>query len=105
MPLDKELTLAEVAEPRAGVASAKALVLSRKVAERLAGEANLAMPVGDDEDDADVVWSPAHPALGELLRRRASTTRVLAFDELLDRARCRRSARCAPTSRATRSRR
>ena len=64
VPLDKELTLAEVVN-LAKVARAKAIVLSRKVAERLAGEANLAVPVGDDEDDVNVVWSPAHTALGE----------------------------------------
>ena len=48
-----------------------------------------------------VVWSPAHPALGEQARQRP----VLAFDELLARAGClgRRGAR--RTSRATRSRR
>jgi len=76
VPLDKELTLAEVTN-LAKVSDAKAMVLSRKVAERLAGEANLAIPVGDD-DDATVVWSPAHTALGEHFGRR-----VLAYDELL----------------------
>jgi long-chain acyl-CoA synthetase len=77
VPLDKELTVAEV-QNLAKVSDARALVLSRKVAERLAGEAGLAIPVGDDEDDVNVVWSPAHPALAQHLGRA-----VLAFDELL----------------------
>ncbi len=77
VPLDKDLTLAEV-QNLAKVSDARALVLSRKVAERLAGEANLAIPVGDDEDDVNVVWSPAHPALAQFLGRS-----VLAYDELL----------------------
>ena len=81
VPLDKELTLAEV-QNLAKVSGAKALVLSRKVAERLAGEANLAVPVGDDEDDVNVVWSPAHTALDEFFGKQLEP-RVLAFDELL----------------------
>lgn len=81
VPLDKDLTLAEV-QNLAKVSGAKALVLSRKVAERLAGEANLAVPVGDDEDDVNVVWSPAHTALNELFGKQLET-RVMAYDELL----------------------
>jgi long-chain acyl-CoA synthetase len=77
VPLDKELTLAEV-QNLAKVSDARVIVMSRKVAERLAGEANLAVPVGDDDDDVNVVWSPAHPALAQFLGRT-----VLAFDELL----------------------
>ncbi len=77
VPLDKELTLAEVTN-LLRVSSAKAIVLSKKVAERLAGEANIAIPVTDDEDDVSVVWSPAHPALGNHFG-----IKVLAFDELL----------------------
>jgi long-chain acyl-CoA synthetase len=60
------------------VSRAKALVLSRKVVERLAGEAELAVPLagdgdgdGDGEGDAEVVWSPAHPAFGNWLARRS----------------------------------
>jgi len=83
VPLDKELTLAEVVN-LARVSRARALVLSRKVVERLAGEANLAVPIGEDEEDPTVVWSPAHPAFGTWLAAQLGTeTRVLAFDELL----------------------
>ncbi len=83
VPLDKDLTMAEVMN-LAKVSSARAIVLSRKVAERLAGEANLAIPVGDDNDDATVVWSPAHTALGEWFGKQLETQpRVLAYDELL----------------------
>jgi long-chain acyl-CoA synthetase len=78
VPLDKELTLGEV-QNLVRASRAKAIVLSRRVAERLAGEANIALPVGDDDDDPQVVWSPAHPALAEVLH-----TRVLAFDELFE---------------------
>src|SRR4029077_20107407 len=54
------------------------------VAERLAGEANIALPIDDDEDvDVSVVWSPAHPALGEYFAREGIAARVLAYDELL----------------------
>jgi len=110
VPLDRELSLPEVMN-LARVSRAKVLVLSRKVAERLAGEAGLAVPVDDSDDDADAVWSPAHPALGNWLARQrgdhqaatvgsadprdatrggvsplsidAVTAGVLAFDELL----------------------
>ncbi len=74
VPLDKELTFAEV-ENIVRASSSRAIVLSKKVAERLAGEAQLAIPITDDEDGA---WSPAHAALAERLG-----VRVLAFDELL----------------------
>ena len=77
VPLDKELTFAEV-ENLVRASSARVVVLSKQVAERLAGEAGLAIPIGPDDDDADAVWSPAHLALGEKLG-----VRVLAFDELL----------------------
>jgi long-chain acyl-CoA synthetase len=83
VPLDSQLTIAEVVN-LARVSKAKAIVLSRKVAERLAGEANLAIPVGDDDDDVTVVWSPAHTALGEYLSKQLDTApRVMAYDELL----------------------
>ncbi|HSS02167.1 MAG TPA: AMP-binding protein [Kofleriaceae bacterium] len=93
VPLDRELSLAEVLN-LARVSRAKALVLSRKVVERLAGEANIAVPVDRDSDgDPEVVWSPAHGAFGNWLARRRDPAdgaadapidaRVLAFDELL----------------------
>jgi long-chain acyl-CoA synthetase len=83
VPLDKELTCGEVAN-LAKVSRARAAVLSRKVAERLAGEAGLAVPLGDDADDPAALWSPAHPALGGWLAAQPGVaTRVLAFDELL----------------------
>ncbi|NVB82260.1 MAG: AMP-binding protein [Kofleriaceae bacterium] len=81
VPLDKDLTLAEV-HNLAKVSGARAMVLSRKVAERLAGEAGLAIPVGDDEDNVNAVWSPAHTALNEHMGK-LTETRVMAFDELL----------------------
>ncbi len=73
VPLDKELTFAEV-ENVLRASSAPALVVSKQVAERLAGEANLAIPMGDDSG----TWSPAHTALAEKLG-----IRVMSFDELL----------------------
>ncbi len=81
VPLDSQLTIAEVVN-LARVSSARALVLSRRVAERLAGEANLAVPI-DDDDDPTIVWSAAHTALNDYLRREGLEARVMAFDELL----------------------
>ncbi len=82
VPLDKELTLAEVLN-LTKVSRAKVLVLSRKVVERLAGEADIAVPVGDGEGNAEVVWSPAHGAFGGWLAQQGIDAKVLAFDELL----------------------
>ncbi|MBS1120646.1 MAG: AMP-dependent synthetase and ligase [Deltaproteobacteria bacterium] len=84
VPLDKDLTIAEVVN-LTKVSRSRVAVLSRKVAERLAGEAVIAVPVGQGEGDPTVVWSPAHPALGSWLAAQPGTTdtRVLAFDELL----------------------
>lgn len=84
VPLDRELTLPEVTN-LARVSRARAVVLSRKVVERLAGEANLAVPLGDDEAAGPAhVWSPAHPAFGTYLAKELGTdVRTLAFDELL----------------------
>jgi long-chain acyl-CoA synthetase len=82
VPLDKELTFAEV-ENLLRASSAPAIVMSKQVAERLAGEANLAIPLSD-ESPADGgrseanSWSPAHWALAEKLG-----IRVMSFDELL----------------------
>jgi long-chain acyl-CoA synthetase len=78
VPLDKDLTAAEVAN-LARVSGAKVAVLSRKVVERLAGECNLAVPVGDEAG----TWSPAHTAFGAWLAAQAPAATVLAFDELL----------------------
>ncbi|MFN0252341.1 MAG: AMP-binding protein [Kofleriaceae bacterium] len=82
VPLDKELTLAEVVN-LTKVSRAKVLVLSRKVVERLAGEADIAVPVGDGEGNVEVVWSPAHGAFGGWLEQQGIEAKVLAFDELL----------------------
>ncbi|HEY6173665.1 MAG TPA: AMP-binding protein, partial [Kofleriaceae bacterium] len=100
VPLDRELSLPEVTN-LARVSQAKALILSRKVVERLAGEANIAVPVdGDDRwtgareaSSLSSAWSPAHPAFASWLARRgeaaagaesaAIAPRVFAFDELL----------------------
>ncbi len=81
------MTLAEVVN-LARASGARAMVLSRKVSERLAGEAGLAIPVDADDaaDDQDpmVVWSPAHTALTEYFGRQLDTApRVMAFDDLL----------------------
>ncbi len=81
VPLDRELTLPEVVN-LARVSRARALVMSRKVVERLAGEANLAVPV--ELAPGDTTWSPAHAAFGDYLARSGELApRVLAFDELL----------------------
>ncbi|MBL9014730.1 MAG: AMP-binding protein, partial [Myxococcales bacterium] len=82
VPLDKELTLAEVVN-LTKVSKARVLVLSRKVVERLCGEADIAVPVGDGEGDARVVWSPAHGAFDGWLAQQGIEAKVLAFDELL----------------------
>ncbi|MBA2541650.1 MAG: AMP-binding protein [Deltaproteobacteria bacterium] len=91
VPLDKELTLAEVLN-LTRVSRAKALVLSRKVVERLAGEADIAVPIGRDlpaihggegEGDPTVVWSPAHGAFNGWLGQQGIDAKVFAFDELL----------------------
>jgi long-chain acyl-CoA synthetase len=91
VPLDRELSLAEVMN-LAKASRAKALVLSRKVVERLAGEAGVAVPISSE--DPDGLWSPAHPAFAHWLARQAGSgpgaapvgvtaPSVLAFDELL----------------------
>ena len=82
VPLDKELSPAEVVN-LAKVSRAKAAVLSRKVVERLAGDANIAVPVGDGEGDPMAVWSPAHGAFASWLAQQGAEMPVLAFDELL----------------------
>ena len=81
-------------------------MLSRKVAERLAGEANIAVPIGDDDDDVD-------DRRGRRRTRRSASTsrssgldaRVLAYDELLAEPDVSVGAVAPRRSRATRSRR
>ena len=89
VPLDRELSLAEVVN-LTRVSRAKVLVLSRKVVERLAGEADIAVPVeraGDGEADAEVVWSPAHPAFDKWLEQRHGDLRPEARADALAQAR------------------
>ncbi len=81
VPFDSALTLAEVVN-LTRVSGAKAIVLSRRVAERLANEANIAIPV-DDDVDVMVVWSPAHPAMQDYFAKQGLELQVLAYDELL----------------------
>ena len=82
VPLDKELMLAEVLN-LVRVSRARVLVMSRKVVERLCGEADIAVPIGEGEGDATVVWSPAHGAFNGWLEQQGLEVKVLAFDELL----------------------
>jgi len=89
VPLDATLSPAEVAN-LARASGARALVVSRRQAERLCGDADVAVPAGADDDDvADdplrKTWSPAHPALAAWLEREVGDglSRVLSFDELL----------------------
>nr|HEX4312751.1 AMP-binding protein [Kofleriaceae bacterium] len=73
VPLDSQLTLAEVLN-LVRASNARVCVMSDKVAERLAGEAGVAMPVG----------VAAHHELGAWLARELSRdVTVLAFDDLL----------------------
>jgi long-chain acyl-CoA synthetase len=81
VPLDSGLSLPEVVN-LLRVSAAKTVVLSRKVAERLASEANIALPI-DDEADLMHVWSPAHPALQEYFANQGLGAKVMAYDELL----------------------
>src|SRR5262249_21383578 len=92
VPLDSQLTASEVVN-LAKASSARALVMSRKVVERLAGEANLAVPVGlpdkrrrreRDLDEERATWSAAFPVFDEWLRHQLDAApKLLAFDELL----------------------
>ena len=56
-----------------------------RVAERLANEANIALPIPDDDDEPDVmqVWSPRTRRCRSTSRTRASAAKVMAYDELL----------------------
>ncbi|MEZ4401914.1 MAG: AMP-binding protein [Kofleriaceae bacterium] len=73
VPLDKELTAAEVAN-LARVSSARALILSERVAERLCADLGLALPA--DVDGA------AHQALGKHLAAQGVATPPWTFGEL-----------------------
>jgi long-chain acyl-CoA synthetase len=75
VPLDKELTLAEVVN-LLRVSNAKVYICSKKIAERLAGEAGLG--IVEEAEDHDAQWSQAHVRLAEHLG-----LPVLSFDELL----------------------
>ena len=92
VPLDKDLTLAEVAEPREGVARARrsccrARSPSGSPARRSSRCRSATARTIDRRRVA--LWSPAHPALGGWFAQQPGCegARVLAFDELLDRAR------------------
>lgn len=91
VPLDSQLTMAEVVN-LASVSRAPVIVMSRAVAERLAGEAGALDAVelaehleGNTGNKPDVtrVWSPAHPALHRYFEAQGLNIRVLAFDDLL----------------------
>ena len=91
-------------EPRARSSSAKAIVLSRKVAERLAGEADIAVPVGRRRgrrrSSVVVAGAPGArrvPRASGLDVARARVRRAARRARRLGRRRCR------PRSRATRS--
>ncbi len=82
VPLDKELSAAEVAN-LARVSSAKALLISRRVAERLCADLALGVAVtgaGDDEDSGE--RSAAHGALGRWLAAQQAALAVISFDDL-----------------------
>lgn len=86
VPLDSQLTLPEV-ENLIRVSRTKAIVLSRRVAERLAADAGLAVPAPEHHHDSNPlfhVWSPAHPALEQYFERvlGEANPQVLAYDEL-----------------------
>ena len=80
-------------------------VLSRKVAERLAGEADIAVPLGDGERSTSIdasCWSPAHPALGAWLDPAGRRpTSACSRSTSCWPSPTSRSAPCGPTSRAT----
>ncbi len=79
VPLDKELSAAEVAN-LARVSAAKALVVSRKVAERLCADLGLAVPLEETDDAGE--RSSAHGAIQRWLADQQAPLGVVAFDEL-----------------------
>ena len=104
VPLDSQLSPPEVAN-LARASSAKVLIVSRRAAERLCGDADIALPLDEVEDAkarklpawatdlkqaraseeaARASWSPAHPAFAEYLARTNELApAVLSFDEVL----------------------
>ncbi|HVK76810.1 MAG TPA: AMP-binding protein [Kofleriaceae bacterium] len=78
VPLDKELSAAEVAN-LAKVSASKALVTSRRVAERMAADLGLAVPELDGDGDT----SAAHQAIERWLAGQGLAVEVLSFDALL----------------------
>ncbi|MCE9573817.1 MAG: AMP-binding protein [Deltaproteobacteria bacterium] len=78
VPLDAQLSLAEVAN-LVKVSGAKAIVISRRQAERLCDDAEV--EYDDAEDDGQAC--PAHRALAIHLATAGAPIDVLAFDELL----------------------
>ncbi len=87
VPIDKELSPEEVVN-LVRASGAKIVVVSRKQAERLCGDAGIAVPAGADEDDRTddhlrKTWSPAHPAFAAWLGREAPEVSVWSFDDLL----------------------
>ncbi len=85
VPIDRELSPAEVVN-LARASSAKVLVVSRKVVERLCGDAGLAVPYENDAH-ADAQWSPGHRVLETWLAAQmpadVAAPQVVCFDELL----------------------
>lgn len=79
VPLDKELSGAEVAN-LARVSGARALVVSRKVAERLCADLGLGVPL---DDEAEGERTAAHGALERWLAEQKAELGLVAFDELL----------------------
>ena len=76
---------------------------SRRVAERLAADAGLAVPAPEHNHDSNPlfhVWSPAHPALEQYFERvlGEANAQVLAYDELLWNADAPKAGVVAPLS-------
>ena len=86
VPLDKELSAAEVAN-LARVSAPRALCVSRRVAERLCADLGLALPVpaagrGPRPARDEAETSAAHGALARWLGEQGAAVDVLSFDEL-----------------------
>jgi len=81
VPLDSGLSPAEVVN-LAKASGPRALVCSRRVAERLCADAGVSHPDASGPGD-DGQWSPAHVALAAHLAREGAAVEVLSFDEVL----------------------